>query len=257
MTACPPARPSADKAALVRVGEAVRRRLAADPNVYKVPVEQAEIFAVSDFLSIAECAHLITLIDEVAKPSDLFSDSTSFTPDSIPESCLSGGAFSGITVNNIHLLDGSATLDAGFTPDQDPPHVTGHSYEEVNEGSDDFANLSLTFNASINPGSTFQGIKVYNKDGQAETSSAFISRNTLTLQFPVQAAAKQSFRVVLPTNSLTDAIGNGIQIQDTVGDVTVKGGQISNLTNNDLPADGGLASARSAPGADYDTAFVS
>jgi prolyl 4-hydroxylase len=65
----------ADKPALARLGAVVRKRLAADPSVYKVPVEQAEIFAVSDFLNPDECDHLIAMIDRVAKPSDLFEES--------------------------------------------------------------------------------------------------------------------------------------------------------------------------------------
>lgn len=62
----------ADKAALARLGDVVRRRLAADPTVDKVPVEKAEIFAVAEFLSDAECDHLIAMIDNVAKPSAVF-----------------------------------------------------------------------------------------------------------------------------------------------------------------------------------------
>jgi len=64
----------ADKAALARLGTVVRKRLAADPSVYKVPVEQAEIFAVSDFLDADECTHLMAMIDQVARPSELFED---------------------------------------------------------------------------------------------------------------------------------------------------------------------------------------
>ena len=63
-----------DQKALARIGEQVRRRLAADPSVYKVPVERAEIFAVTDFLSAEECDHLIAMIDSVARPSELFAE---------------------------------------------------------------------------------------------------------------------------------------------------------------------------------------
>lgn len=63
---------NADQAALARVGETVRARLAADPSVYQVPAEGAEIFAVGEFLSPAECTRIIGLIDEVAQPSRLF-----------------------------------------------------------------------------------------------------------------------------------------------------------------------------------------
>jgi prolyl 4-hydroxylase len=63
-----------DKTALVRVGAAVRDRLAADASAYKIPVEQADIYALSEFLSAEECEHLVGLIDEVAKPSQVFEE---------------------------------------------------------------------------------------------------------------------------------------------------------------------------------------
>ena len=62
----------ADKAALVRVGEKVRSRLAADPSVHKVDTAKAEIFVVGQFLTQEECTHLTGLIDTVAKPSSVF-----------------------------------------------------------------------------------------------------------------------------------------------------------------------------------------
>ena len=70
----PPVKPPpvADRAALVRIGEQVRARLAADPSAYKVPVERAEIYAFADFLSPAECERFIALVDSVAKPSAVF-----------------------------------------------------------------------------------------------------------------------------------------------------------------------------------------
>jgi prolyl 4-hydroxylase len=64
--------PIADKAPLARLGAAVRKRLAADPSVHRIAVEDAEIFAVGQFLSPEECAHLIVMIDRVAQPSRTF-----------------------------------------------------------------------------------------------------------------------------------------------------------------------------------------
>jgi len=66
--------PNPDKRALARTGDLVRKRLETDPTVYKVPVEEAEIFAVSEFMSAAECDHLMGLIDAVAKPSQVFDE---------------------------------------------------------------------------------------------------------------------------------------------------------------------------------------
>lgn len=66
--------PNPDRKALARVGRLVRTRIAADPGVYRVPVEGGEIFAVADFMSPEECGQMIALIDAVARPSRLFED---------------------------------------------------------------------------------------------------------------------------------------------------------------------------------------
>lgn len=66
--------PNPDRKALARVGKQVRTRLAADPGVYRVPVENGEIYAVADFFSADECSRFIALIDAVARPSELFDD---------------------------------------------------------------------------------------------------------------------------------------------------------------------------------------
>lgn len=66
----PPA-PVPDQEALARLGESVRVRLAADPAIYRVPAEGIELFAVGNFLSDAECARLVAMIDAVARPSAL------------------------------------------------------------------------------------------------------------------------------------------------------------------------------------------
>lgn len=60
-----------DRAALKRMGALVRQRLEADPGIYKLPTDKAEIFAVADFLSPAECMRFMALIDQVARPSEL------------------------------------------------------------------------------------------------------------------------------------------------------------------------------------------
>ena len=60
-----------DQQALAEVGAMVRARLAADPGVYPIENNHAELFAVGNFLSAAECAKLCNMIDEVARPSSL------------------------------------------------------------------------------------------------------------------------------------------------------------------------------------------
>jgi prolyl 4-hydroxylase len=60
-----------DQAALARIGASVRERLKARADVYRIPVEPVELFAVGDFLSAVECEQLCTMIDAVARPSSL------------------------------------------------------------------------------------------------------------------------------------------------------------------------------------------
>lgn len=61
-----------DQDALRRVGAGVRKRLKNNPAAYQVPTDKAEIYAIGDVLSPAECARAITMIDHVAQPSELF-----------------------------------------------------------------------------------------------------------------------------------------------------------------------------------------
>lgn len=61
-----------DREALRRAGMAVRKRLAENPAVYKVPTDKAEIFALGDFLTPGECKRMIAQIDAVAKPSSVY-----------------------------------------------------------------------------------------------------------------------------------------------------------------------------------------
>ena len=79
-----------DRANLALLGETVRARLDADPAAYRLPVDGVEIYAVADFLSAAECQRLITLVDEVARPSPTYNDNidqgrTSYTGDVDPK----------------------------------------------------------------------------------------------------------------------------------------------------------------------------
>jgi prolyl 4-hydroxylase len=69
------ARTNPDRAALLRLGGRVRARLAADPAVRKIPVEEAELHCVDGFLTVAECARFIAMVEAAAKPSTLYSTS--------------------------------------------------------------------------------------------------------------------------------------------------------------------------------------
>jgi prolyl 4-hydroxylase len=57
---------------LRRIGRKVRERLAAHPDVYKLPTDKAEIFALGDFVTLEECGRMMAMIDAVAKPSRAF-----------------------------------------------------------------------------------------------------------------------------------------------------------------------------------------
>lgn len=65
-----------DQGALARVGTSVRKRLEANPAVYRFPVDEIEIYGVANFLTPAECGRLMGIINAVAQPSSLFT-----TPD--------------------------------------------------------------------------------------------------------------------------------------------------------------------------------
>jgi len=61
-----------DQAALKRVGEQVRKRLAGNPAIYPLPTDKADIFALGDFMNADECRRMIEMIDRVARPSSTF-----------------------------------------------------------------------------------------------------------------------------------------------------------------------------------------
>lgn len=61
--------PNPDQAAMRALGEKVRERLAADPLVERLPGDHAELWAVADFVTPAECQRLIEMVDRTAVPS--------------------------------------------------------------------------------------------------------------------------------------------------------------------------------------------
>lgn len=63
--------PNPDQAAMKALGERVRARLAGDAEVERLPAEHAELWAVADFVSPAECDTLIAMIDRTAVPSQI------------------------------------------------------------------------------------------------------------------------------------------------------------------------------------------
>jgi prolyl 4-hydroxylase len=61
-----------DQSALAHLGAQVRKRLADHTEVYSVPNEKVELYAVGDFVTAEECKTLCRLIDETARPSELY-----------------------------------------------------------------------------------------------------------------------------------------------------------------------------------------
>ena len=57
---------------LREIGRKVRRRLAANKAVHRIPVDQAELWAVGEFLDPLECGRLMAIIDLVAEPSTTY-----------------------------------------------------------------------------------------------------------------------------------------------------------------------------------------
>ncbi|WP_271077503.1 prolyl hydroxylase family protein [Aurantiacibacter sp. MUD61] len=64
--------PNADQAGLKSIGKRVRERLSDNPAAYKVPSDEIELYAIGDFMTPAECAKMMELIDATARPSVVF-----------------------------------------------------------------------------------------------------------------------------------------------------------------------------------------
>lgn len=60
----------------IRIGPWVAARLAANPMAFKIPSNDLEIFIVRDFLTPAECAAIVKLIDAERVPSQLLAPTT-------------------------------------------------------------------------------------------------------------------------------------------------------------------------------------
>lgn len=74
-TTVPPRTPGMpDEAILRRTGDKVRQRLAQVPEIYRLPTDQAEIWALGEFLSAGECTRLMAMIDACAVPSTAYDE---------------------------------------------------------------------------------------------------------------------------------------------------------------------------------------
>lgn len=63
--------PAPDRDALASLGAAVRARITAHEQAYRIDDPRIELFAFGDFLSPEECTRLIGMIDAAARPSAL------------------------------------------------------------------------------------------------------------------------------------------------------------------------------------------
>ena len=61
-----------DQQLLATLGAQVRARLNAVPDIYRFPTEEAEIWALADFMTARECRKMMGLVDAVAKPSSAY-----------------------------------------------------------------------------------------------------------------------------------------------------------------------------------------
>lgn len=80
---------NSDAQALRRLADEVRVRLEDDPAVYRMPVDDLEIYGVGEFLSPHECERLCRMIDSVARPSSTYNNNadggrTSYSGDVDP-----------------------------------------------------------------------------------------------------------------------------------------------------------------------------
>jgi prolyl 4-hydroxylase len=61
-----------DRERLRRIGQKVRRRLAASKQAQRIATDQAELWVVGSFLDAIECGRLMLMIDQVAQPSTTY-----------------------------------------------------------------------------------------------------------------------------------------------------------------------------------------
>jgi prolyl 4-hydroxylase len=61
-----------DAKRLRHLGQKVRASLSANKAAYRVPVDRAELWLVENFFDAVECGRLMTLIDNVARPSPIY-----------------------------------------------------------------------------------------------------------------------------------------------------------------------------------------
>ncbi|WP_423142622.1 2OG-Fe(II) oxygenase [Parablastomonas sp. CN1-191] len=64
--------PNPDRAALIRAGNHVRKKLDGRSGVERVVSDKVEMFTVAGFLSVEECGALCRMIDRTARPSTVY-----------------------------------------------------------------------------------------------------------------------------------------------------------------------------------------
>lgn len=64
--------PNPDRAALIRAGNHVRKKLEANPKIERVTSDKVELYTLARFLSPEECQSLCQMIDRTARPSTVY-----------------------------------------------------------------------------------------------------------------------------------------------------------------------------------------
>lgn len=124
--------PVPDSQALARLGVEIRARLAANAELYRVPAEGIELFALGGFLSDGECKTLCTMIDAIARPSGLHELDyasgyrTSYSGDLDPR----GSLVAGIS----RRIDALLGIDRAFgEPVQGQRYLPGQQFKPHND----------------------------------------------------------------------------------------------------------------------------
>ncbi len=194
-----------DQAALRRVGAEVRARLEANPAVWQMPNDKAEIFAVADFLSAEECDKLIAMIEGVAKPSTVYD------------------------------LDYSSGYRTSYSGDVDPrdPFV-----QKLARRVDDLMGIDPTF------GETIQGQR-YLPDQEFQQHHDFFYPHTSYWDFEMSRGGQRSFTAMAFLNEVeeggtTEFVDLGISIEPKPGVLLIW----NNASEDGLPNPGTFHAGR-------------
>lgn len=197
-----------DRAALRKLGARVRKRLQADPRVQTVLDDRAELYAVGEFLSPAECDRFIELVDNVARPSTVFD----LDYDAQYRTSYSGDvSFADPFVRSINRrIDDLLGIDPSFGE-----HVQGQRYlpgQQFKEHCDWFWTSADYWKAEkANGGQRSWTAMAYLNDVEAGGSTDFVR---LGLSIPPQRGALLIWNNALPDGTVNyDTLHAGMPVE--------------------------------------------